>query len=65
MTADTLPLPPGVVALEREVQATTVGGVIAPWVVTLGYALVVTSGLAALCVGVAILGGVVYAVVNE
>ena len=65
MTADTLPLPPGVVALEREVQANTVGGVIAPWVVTLGYALVVTSGLAALCVGVAILGGVVYAVVNE
>lgn len=65
MTTDSLPLPPGVVALEREVQANTVGGVIAPWVVTLGYAVLVTGGVAAICVGVAILGGIVYAVVNE
>jgi hypothetical protein len=64
MTTDSLPLPPGVVALEREVQANTVGG-IAPWVVTLGYALLVTGGIAAMCVGVAVLGGIVYAVIHE
>jgi hypothetical protein len=64
MTTDTLPLPPGVVALEREVQANTVGG-IAPWVVMLGYAVLVTGGVAAICVGVAVLGGIVYAVIHE